>query len=308
MLNLSKRRRRPDKLVSIYTNVDTYYSHVCTFKKDKVTVVMTNKTWQKLKKIFAMYKKQISKSDRWRYAAKLRFSFNVKENSLENSALFRIFCNGFREAYKYFFYDIICFMTSVNAIENQIKAYRNSNRIQSLDFELDEETNSVQDFVGYCFDLGQMAAAEYALAKFKFREQAFVKVDDLRNFLKLDSDSLKENDYIQKYIDVGLEFIKKDDKYRPKWTAAFIYFLNENSDIKTRVAEDKGTAVYNTEIMSLMWKEVHADGTEVGDSKAKESFVKAVQRYLRRDDGNPRKIKDEDLQIFANQLKNNGLL
>lgn len=57
-----------------------------------------------------------------------------------------------------------------------------------------------------------------------------------------------------------------------------------------------------------MWKEVHADGVEVGNLKAKESFVKAVQRYLRRNDENARKIKDEDLQTFENQLKKHGLM
>ena len=87
-----------------------------------------------------------------------------------------------------------------------------------------------------------------------------------------------------------------------------IYFLNKNNDIKARVVEDKNTAVYNKEIISLMWKEVHADGVEVGNLKAKESFVKAVQRYLRRNDENARKIKDEDLQTFENQLKKHGLM
>ena len=85
MLNLSKRRRRPDKLVSIYTNVDTYYSHVCTFKKDKVTVVMTNKTWQKLQDIFVLYKKQVGGVTRWAYAAGSRLSLRAKDNSLEDS-------------------------------------------------------------------------------------------------------------------------------------------------------------------------------------------------------------------------------
>lgn len=308
MLNLSKRRRRPDKLVSIYTNVDTYYSHVCTFKKDKVTVVMTNKTWQKLQDIFVLYKKQVGGVTRWAYAAGSRLSLRAKDNSLEDSYLFHIFCNGFREAYKYFFYDITCFMTSVNAVENQIKAYRHCNRIQSLDFEPDEETCSMSDFRGYCFDLGQITAAEYALAKFKMLDQSFMKVDSLKDFLKLDSDSQKGHDYIQKYIDVGMGIIKANDKNRPKWTAAFIYFLNKNNDIKARVVEDKNTAVYNKEIISLMWKEVHADGVEVGNLKAKESFVKAVQRYLRRNDENARKIKDEDLQTFENQLKKHGLM
>lgn len=142
----------------------------------------------------------------------------------------------------------------------------------------------------------------------KMLDQSFMKVDSLKDFLKLDSDSQKGHDYIQKYIDVGMGIIKANDKNRPKWTAAFIYFLNKNNDIKARVVEDKNTAVYNKEIISLMWKEVHADGVEVGNLKAKESFVKAVQRYLRRNDENARKIKDEDLQTFENQLKKHGLM
>ena len=44
-----------------------------------------------------------------------------------------------------------------------------------------------------------------------------------------------------------------------------------------------------------------------GDLKAKESFVKAVQRYLRTDDGKTLKIKTGDLQQFEKQLVDSGL-
>lgn len=38
MINLASRRKRPKGYVSIFTNVDTYYSHVCTFNTPKVRI------------------------------------------------------------------------------------------------------------------------------------------------------------------------------------------------------------------------------------------------------------------------------
>ena len=73
-------------------------------------------------------------------------------------------------------------MTSENAIKNQIKAYRNSARVPSLDFEPNEDSCSVSEFADYCFDLGQMTAAYYALAKFNLLEQKFKKVNNLHDF------------------------------------------------------------------------------------------------------------------------------
>lgn len=64
--------------------------------------------------------------------------------------------------------------------------------------------------------------------------------------------------------------------------------------------------IYN-EIISFLWQEVHAEDVSEGDLKAKESFVKAVQRYLRTDDGKTLKIKTGDLQQFEKQLVDSGL-
>lgn len=95
MINLASRRKRPKGYVS--TNVDTYYSHVCTFKNKKVTVVTTKETWEKLQELFEMYKKQVKKYKRYFVAWAIRDSVfaKYKEISLENSFLFRSFCNGF---------------------------------------------------------------------------------------------------------------------------------------------------------------------------------------------------------------------
>lgn len=309
MINLASRNKRPSGYVSIFTNVDTYYNHVCTFKRSKITVLATKKTWKKLQEVFSIYEKQVKPYKRHLMALAMRgFLATPKETSLENSYLFRVFCNGFNAAYRYFFYDNVCFMTSENAIENQIRAFRNSARIQALDFERYKDSYFISDFASYCFDLGQMAAAEYALAKFKLLDQKFRKADSLKDFLKLDSDSDKDDTYIQKFVEVGLDYIKSEKNTRPKRAAAFLYHLNLNDDIKVRVAEDKNTAEYNKEIISLLWQEVHAEDVPVGDLNAKESFVKSIQRYLRINKGNPRKIKEEDLQQFEKQLAKHGLL
>ena len=42
MINLASRRKRPKGYVSIFTNVDTYYGHVCTFKNKKVTYLISH--------------------------------------------------------------------------------------------------------------------------------------------------------------------------------------------------------------------------------------------------------------------------
>ena len=309
MIYLASRRKRPKGYVSIFTNVDTYYSHVCTFKNKKVTVVTTKETWEKLQELFEMYTKQVKKYKRHFVAWAIRDSVfaKYKETSLENSYLFRVFCNGFNAAYKYFFFDNICQMTSENAIKNQIKAYRNSARVPSLDFEPNEDSCSVSEFADYCFDLGQMTAAYYALAKFNLLEQKFKKVNNLHDFLKLDSNSEKSDDYIEKFVDVGLRYIKSEKGTRAKRAAAFIYHLNLKDDIKVRFPEDKNTKAYNYEIISFLWQEVHAEDVSEGDLKAKESFVKAVQRYLRTNDGKTLKIKIEDLQQFEKQLIESGL-
>ena len=88
---------------------------------------------------------------------------------------------------------------------------------------------------------------------------------------------------------------------------SFIYHLNLKDDIKVRFPEDKNTKAYNYEIISFLWQEVHAEDVSEGDLKAKESFVKAVQRYLRTDDGKTLKIKTGDLQQFEKQLVDSGL-
>lgn len=303
-MDLSKRRKRPSGYVTVFTNVDTYYGHVCNFnKRRKVTVLATKSVWRKLQGLFELYQVNVPWYKRKMMVGFMRFSLNLKEESLERSYLFRIYCNGFNVAYRYFFFDNISFMTSEAAIKGQIKAYLCSSRVQSLDFEPDEEAHTIKEFAEYCFDLGQKAAAQYSLAKFLQMEEKFHKVDSLEGFLKLDSTSDRPDDYPQEYAKIGLEFIKYKERERPKRAAVFISFLNENADIKVRVPEDKNTAVYNTEIISLIWKEAHKDGVEVGDAKAKESFVKSVQRYLR----GSRKILENDLQQFDEQLIECGL-
>lgn len=303
-MNLSKRQKRPSGYVSVFTNVDTYYGHICTFhKRRKVTVLATNSVWRKLQSLFELYQVNVPWYKRKMMTGFMRFSLNSKEESLERSYLFRMYCNGFNVAYKYFFFDNISFMTSEAAIKGQIKAYLCSARVQSLDFEPDEESHTIREFAEYCFDLGQKAAADYALAKFLQMEKKFNKVDSLEGFLKLDTTSDRPDDYLPKYAKVGLDFIKSEERNRPKRTAVFISFLNENADIKVRVPEDKNTAVYNTEIISLIWQEAHKDGVDVGDAMAKESFVKSVQRYLR----GSRKISEQDLQQFDKLLVESNL-
>lgn len=304
MMNLSKRQKRPSGYVSVFTNVDTYYGHVCNFhKRRKVTVLATKAVWKKLQDLFELYKVNIPCYKRKLIAGFMRLSLNPKEENLERSYLFRMYCNGFNVAYKYFFFDNTSFMTTEGAIRGQIKAYLCSARVQALDFEPDEESHTIKEFAEYCFDLGQKAAAEYALAKFLLMEKKFNKVDSLEGFLKLDSTSNRPDDYPQKYAKLGLDFIKCEERNRSKRTAVFISFLNENADIKVRVPEDKNTAEYNTKIISLIWKEAHKTGVEVGDAKAKESFVKPVQRYLR----GARKITEKDMQLFDKLLVEHNL-
>lgn len=81
MINLASRRKRPKGYVSIFTNVDTYYSHVCTFKNKKVTVVTTKETWEKLQELFEMYTKQVKKYKRHFVAWAMRDSVlqNIKK-------------------------------------------------------------------------------------------------------------------------------------------------------------------------------------------------------------------------------------
>mgnify|MGYP000740458742 CR=1 FL=1 len=59
--------------------------------------------------------------------------------------------------------------------------------------------------------------------------------------------------------------------------------------------------------LTLLPTAAYAEDVSEGDLKAKESFVKAVQRYLRTNDGKTLKIKTEDLQQFEKQLIESGL-
>lgn len=300
MMNLVKRRKKPEGYVSIFTNVKGYFGHTCAFrKKHPISVVTKKATWKKLQDLFGMYKKQVSLYQRRKAVLFLRQSFSLEEETLEDSYLFRIFCNGFNVAYKYFSYDKICFMVGKTAIENQIDIYLKSSRVTALEYEPDEFSCDLEDFRSYCYDLGQKEAANYFLARFLWSQKSFKQVDTLKDFFILDEESGRSESYIDDVLKVGLEYINRNSRAAAKRAAIFIIFLDENSDLKVRIAADKNTAQYNSKITNLIWKELINKGE--GDS-----FIKTVPRYLS-GMNKKYKIKKKDMDEFDNILKANNL-
>lgn len=300
MKNLSKRHKRPSGYVSIFTNVEGYFGRSCTFKKKHPISVVTKKsTWKKLQNLFEMYKKQVSSFQRKWAVLSLRQSFSWEEKSLEESFLFRLFCNGFNTAYKYFSFDNICFMTGKTAIENQIGIYIKSSRVTALEYEPDEYSCDLEDFRSYCYDLGQKEAANYFLAKYLLEERSFKQVDCLKDFFILDKDSERAVSYIDDVVRIGLEYVNSKSRAAAKRAAILIMFLDANSDLKVRVAADKKTAQYNSKIINLIWNEL----IDKGEGN---SFIKTVPRYLT-GENKKYKIKEKDIDEFDKILNDNNL-
>lgn len=72
--------------------------------------------------------------EKYDYALSVSYSFffylfqkspfvHLKNENLENSYLFRMYCNGFNAGYRYFFYDKTTFMTSPSAIKIKKKLF-----------------------------------------------------------------------------------------------------------------------------------------------------------------------------------------
>lgn len=157
--------------------------------------------------------------------------WKCSEKSLEESRILWVYCNGFAVAYRYFFYDKTCFMTSKSAVEDQVQAYLNSSRVPALLFKPDKATKNIDTFISYAFDLGQKAAAEYAIDVMIHSNKKYSNAKNLSDYLCVSSKTDTSEKYVENYIANSLRYIQKNEKNIAKRIASVIKDIQTNSFI-----------------------------------------------------------------------------
>lgn len=310
-MNLLGRNKRPSIHVTSHPNVDGYFSKKSTYSMlSTPTVLVTEEIWTTLERLNKMYNKQISRwkklkkkviicyplfiSSSFVLSARLPF-VHFRGKDLQNSYLFRMYCNGFIVGYRYFFYDCLAFMTTSHAIKTQIELFLGS-MVQSLEIEPNEATEDIDLFGEYCFDLGQKAAADYFKARFSLKDRKLDNEATFRSILR----SNKGDEYLDKLVKVSVEYIKGDGKKEAKRTAVLFTFLQDNRDITLDYPNDKNVAFYNGKVIKLLWQ-------QLGLSVKEDSYIKMVQKYYTSAD-NGYKVDVDDVKRFEDLLVENNLL
>lgn len=303
-MNLSKRHKRPTGYVSLYPNVDGYFLKKCTYSFcSQPSVFVTKEIWETLEELNKMYYSQTSSlKRRWknmtmRYPFPILSSFifskkspfvHLKNENLENSYLFRMYCNGFNAGYRYFFYDKTTFMTSPSAIKNQKEAFLKSSRVRALDFEPNSCTTDIKIFSEYCYDLGQKAAGDYCEARWPLKDVKLEEKASFTQLLRLDADSSKDEKYLKEYIETCLSYVKGNGRSAAKRAAVFFSFLQKNGNVKMYYPGDISAALYDRKVLLKLWNELQL-------TVKADSFVTEVHRYYSdKDNGYNVKAKDAE--------------
>lgn len=314
-MDLSKRHKRPTGYIALYPNVDGYFLKECTYNVcSHPSVLVTKEIWEKLEKLNEMYYSQTNSFKRrlknfcMRYPFSILSSFtfskkrpfvHLKNKNLENSYLFRMYCNGFNAGYRYFFYDKTAFMTSPSAIKSQKTAFLKSSRVRTLDFAPNSYTSDIDVFSEYCYDLGQKAAGDYFEARWPLKD---VKLEDNTSFtqlLRLDKYSTKDDKYLKEYVETCLSYVKGNGDCVAKRAVVFFSFLQKNENIKMCYPGDISAALYDKKVLVKLWKEVQPKGIL-------DSFLSEVRRYFN-DRNEKYKVNREDTEQLEKLLISKNL-
>lgn len=309
-MNLSKRHKRPTGYIALYPNVDGYFLKKCTYNfYSQPSVLVTKGIWETLEDLNKMYYNQTCSFKRRLKNMFMRFPFpilssftfskklpfvHLKNKGLENSHLFRMYCNGFNAGYRYFFYDKTTFMTSPTAIKNQKEAFLKSSRVRALDFIPNSCTTDIDTFSEYCYDLGQKAAGEYCEARWPLKDVKLDEEASLTQLLRLDAESSKDEKYLKEYVETCLSYVKGNGRSAAKRTAVFFSFLQKNGNIKMCYPGDISAALYDRKVLLKLWNEVQPKVKE-------DSFVTEVHRYYS-EKNNDYNVKAKDAEQFKQLL------
>ena len=230
LLDLHSQRAYPN----LHSKIDGFLNICCTFKTfRRIHVVVSGNALKELCKLHLLYISNISCIKRWMYTRLLRNAFVWKftEKNMRNSYILYMYCNGFSEAYRYFFLENSKSMTSEHQIQKQIEIYINSNRMNYTYVKPDESTKAIYKFGMYCFYLGQRTAMDYAYAIFMNPSQCVNGHYSLREYLKCNENSKLTSQNLSDIVVNGLKYINSNNKYIAKRVATFVQYIIKNEDI-----------------------------------------------------------------------------